>query len=184
MPNAAQHKYPDRKKMTPEEIRRAGSAAQGKTIEERFWPRVDRDGHGPGCHDWLGAITWQGYGQLWYLGKMRRSHQVAWLLAGNELPKEPYVLHHKCHNTLCVNVDHLEVTTRYDNAVTYSNSAWGENARKTHCVRGHPFDEANTIYGKSPKGRQVRQCKACKALYPSTGKRQPASDSHQDRSFN
>ena len=32
---------------------------------------------------------------------------------------------------------------------------------KTHCRRGHPFDEANTIWEKGPHG-QHRTCRACK----------------------
>lgn len=38
------------------------------------------------------------------------------------------------------------------------------NADKTHCLRGHPFDETNTIYTK--KGE--RGCRACRALAAKT----------------
>lgn len=32
------------------------------------------------------------------------------------------------------------------------------NARKTHCIHGHPFDDANTIH--TNKG--TRRCRTCK----------------------
>lgn len=165
MPNYAEHKYPNRTKVTDLKRRSAlGQIARNQTIEQRMAGRTDTN-DASGCHIWRGAITWQGYGQLWWNGKMRRAHQVAWMLAGNELPQEPYVLHHVCHNTLCVNVAHLQRVTRYENAVNLSNSVWGQNKRKTECKRGHPFTPENTIVG-TRKGFETRQCRACRAMYP------------------
>lgn len=42
------------------------------------------------------------------------------------------------------------------------------NASKTHCPRGHPYDEANTIRLKSG-GRWCRQCEKDRAIERSTG---------------
>jgi len=35
------------------------------------------------------------------------------------------------------------------------------NTLKTHCPKGHPYDEANTYINKSG-GRECRECKACR----------------------
>jgi hypothetical protein len=37
------------------------------------------------------------------------------------------------------------------------NAVSAKNARKTHCIHDHPFDEANT--GRDKRGH--RYCKAC-----------------------
>lgn len=37
-------------------------------------------------------------------------------------------------------------------------------AVRTHCHRGHPFDEANTRMGRNPSGRQFRICRACERV--------------------
>lgn len=158
MPNYPEHKYPDRKKMTPHERGLAGGRNATRPIEERMAERTDLNGPN-GCHIWTGAITWHGYGQITWKGKVLRAHQVAWMLAGNEKPVEPMVLHHTCENPLCVNPAHLKEVTRYENAVLLSRSPWGVNKRKTHCKRGHEFTPENT----ETNHRGYRQCKACVA---------------------
>jgi hypothetical protein len=55
----------------------------------------------------------------------------------------------------CVNPDHLEIVTHREN-ILRSEAPAALNSRKTHCLNGHFFDEANTlvIQGK-------RRCRAC-----------------------
>jgi len=43
-----------------------------------------------------------------------------------------------------------------DDAVAHGTH-WAPNANKTHCNRGHPFDEVNTII--RPEGRGCRECR-------------------------
>ena len=38
------------------------------------------------------------------------------------------------------------------------------NASKTECPKGHPYDEENTITYKKPNGRFARHCRACERL--------------------
>jgi hypothetical protein len=63
---------------------------------------------------------------------------------------------HLCQNTLCVRPDHLEAVTMRENLLR-SNAFSGVNARKTVCLRGHAYDEANTYRNK--KGQ--RSCRIC-----------------------
>ena len=39
-----------------------------------------------------------------------------------------------------------------------------QNARKTHCKRGHEFTEENTLQRITPSGNQGRGCRECKRL--------------------
>lgn len=38
------------------------------------------------------------------------------------------------------------------------------NSRKTHCAKGHPYDESNTIYTTKKDGKVRRNCKECGRL--------------------
>ena len=68
-------------------------------------------------------------------------------------------LDHLCRVRHCVNPAHLEPVTTRENVLRSRGNPFTVNALKTHCVNGHPFDEANTYYfGK------WRQCRACNVL--------------------
>lgn len=113
--------------------------------------RVDRNGE---CWIWTGPPTKGGYGQLRVNGgKGRRvlAHRLAYELFVGDPPPS---LHHKCGNKLCVNPDHLEPMTHADHMRRHAEE-------RTHCRRGHPYDEANTYI--TPEGK--RQCRACKARW-------------------
>ena len=69
------------------------------------------------------------------------------------------VLDHLCDVTYCVNPAHLRPTTPKGNNARSLRSPTAINARKTHCLHGHPFDGANLIV--LPSGR--RQCRACES---------------------
>jgi hypothetical protein len=64
---------------------------------------------------------------------------------------------HLCRNRGCVNPAHLEPVTHKEN-VLRGATVPGLNAVKTHCLRGHEFDEENTRH-IARNGRRV--CRAC-----------------------
>jgi hypothetical protein len=66
---------------------------------------------------------------------------------------------HLCRVRRCVNPDHLEPVTRGEN-VLRGDTITAANARKTHCPRGHEYDEANTYVCK----RGMRHCRTCHQL--------------------
>jgi len=128
----------------------------------RFWNQVDTTGahrESPqlwdGCWNWLGSIKPDGYAQIRVHGIKKYAHRVAYELAGLVIPKGMQ-LDHLCRNRKCVNPLHLEPVSNRTNALR-GISPFAENARKTHCPSGHPYDEANT---KWYQGR--RYCKACR----------------------
>jgi len=81
-----------------------------------FWRRVDKTDPS-GCWMWRGSILWNGYGQVSWQGRMRKTHHVAWMLAGRECPdwSKRMTLDHICERRACVCVDHLRVMTLADN---------------------------------------------------------------------
>lgn len=134
-------------------------AKPGTPLEQRIMDRVKVDPVS-GCWQWLGLINAGGYGSLAVKGKNRRAHRISYICFAGEIP-EGLVLDHLCRNRACVNPAHLETVTHQEN-VRRGLSVSNIHAEKTHCVNGHPFDEANTYINKR---KNERVCRACKGAY-------------------
>lgn len=121
---------------------------------DRFWRQVEKTDT---CWNWLGGKNVTGYGKFWSNGRTVRPHRWAYEHEVGPIPEE-LQLDHLCRNRGCVRPDHLEAVTGM------VNTGRGGNAIKTHCKRGHPFDEENTYVIKpspsTPHGG--RQCKTCR----------------------
>ena len=78
--------------------------SNGRTLAERFWPKVSIDPDG--CWLWTAAHRKTGYGQLRFHGKLLTASRVAWELANGPIPVGLDVLH-RCDNPPCVRFDHL-----------------------------------------------------------------------------
>ena len=50
------------------------------------------------------------YPRRWYEGKAERAYRVVWMEANGPIPKGHRV-HHRCENTACVRLDHLQLMT-------------------------------------------------------------------------
>ncbi len=119
---------------------------------DQFWSRVDRSDP-TGCWPWKGNTTSDGYGTFTAL-----AHRMSYELTYGAIPPDR-VVDHLCRTRDCQNPDHLEAVTRGEN-VLRGEGLSAVNARKTHCLRGHPFDETNTYH----HGGQ-RHCRSCRATY-------------------
>src|SRR5581483_10657197 len=109
-----------------------------------------------GCWVWTGTLSADGYGRV-YTGARNTAwaHRVSYELHRAPIPAGCQI-DHLCRNRACVNPAHLEVVSARENTLRGA-TVTARNARKTHCIHGHPFDAANTIYRH---GR--RECRACR----------------------
>ena len=95
------------------------------------------------------------YGQMTINGAIIGAHRYAYEQVRGPIPAG-LELDHLCRNPSCCNPDHLEPVTPRENKLR-GTSPTAENARRTHCRRGHPFTQRNTY--RRPDGR--RYCRAC-----------------------
>lgn len=92
------------------------------TPDERFWSRVVvsqappfpfRPVPGP-CWEWAGALTGQGYGNVWHDERYRAAHRVSYEWWHGDIDPD-LTLDHLCRVRSCVNPDHLEQVTLAEN---------------------------------------------------------------------
>ena len=119
------------------------------------------------CWMWAGIFDRDGYGR--YSGQP--AHRVVYegLVAPIPVGME---LDHLCRTRACVNPAHLEVVVHRVNVMRSPTALAAINARKTHCVNGHPFTEANTA-----KLKDGRRCLACQRAAVARYKRRLAEKS-------
>ena len=145
-------------------------------IEERFWRHVVKNGDNE-CWGWLGARTGPSKWKYGVLGRRDGGTTVAsrisWEIHFGPIPDGMFACHH-CDNPPCTNPKHLFLGTQLDNLRDASAknrlSGWerprtAANAKKTHCPRGHTYDDINT-YRDRAGGRSCRTCsRAAQAKY-------------------
>lgn len=132
----------------------------------RFWDKVLI---GDGCWQWQ-ANTIKGYGQFFFPDTPRQAHRVAYEDLVGPIP-EGLTLDHLCHNAdptcnagplclhrSCVNPAHLEPVPSGTNTLR-GRSLTAVNARKTHCINGHPLSGDNLYIAPSSGERQCVTCK-------------------------
>lgn len=125
----------------------------------RFWSKVEKTEN---CWIWKNKPGSSGYG-IFNVGRRSRylAHRVSLSLIGASLPQDFNVqIDHICKNRLCVRPDHLEVVSLREN-ILRGNSITAQNARKTHCKRGHLLTEI----GMGHRGRTRRGCLVCRGAY-------------------
>ena len=123
---------------------------------ERFEEKFKRTSE---CWPWLASLDAHGYGRFSVRiasGKSRMflAHRVSYETFVGPIPVE-LDLDHLCRVRSCINPDHLEPVTRSVNLSRSPLMARGQD--KTHCPKGHPYDELNTRVSKSG----ARNCREC-----------------------
>lgn len=87
------------------------------TLSERFlfrgWDVVGGPLDTP-CWHWRGKPAHFGYGVIRFQGKNFKAHRVSYEYHVGPIPDE-LVIRHKCDVSICINPDHLETGTHWDN---------------------------------------------------------------------
>lgn len=103
-----------------------------------------------------GVSKQSGYAQWSIDGVTQMAHRYAYTYWTGEGIPDGLTLDHLCKNRRCVNPAHLEPVTLVENVMRGDNPL-AINKRKTHCIRGHEFDAANTMVDK----HGYRRCRVC-----------------------
>lgn len=128
------------------------------------WGKIEKTEN---CWNWIGEISPSGYGQLRVKNKSWRAHRFVYTILVGDIPTG-LELDHLCRNRRCVRIEHLEPVTRREN-ILRGVGFIARNARKTHCLRGHPYSGYNLTYTKG-RGRygkpelRFRLCRKCHAI--------------------
>lgn len=136
-----------------------------RAIAERFMKYVDKRGPDE-CWPWTGYIEKSGRAEGYAKFQVSThwsewAHRVSYMLfVRRRIPHGCVIDHVKergCHSRACVNPNHLEAITQQQNTLR-GNGPSAMNAKKTHCPAGHPYDDANTFFGREKHDRKCRIC--------------------------
>lgn len=106
-----------------------------------------------GCWMWGGNKAY-GYGIFGLNKSTVRAHRFAYKAMVGPVADE-LTLDHLCRLRACVNPRHLEPVTNRENILRGVSFA-AQNARKTHCPRGHPYSGYNLRMSSGS-----RNCRTC-----------------------
>ncbi len=113
-----------------------------------------------GCLEWQGSYTQNGYPRMSLRGLENRGNRVIWTLYNGSIKNGLFVLH-ECDNKKCLEISHLKLGTNFDNMQDAIKRNRNPFKNKTHCKRGHPFNDKNTRINKNGS----RHCRRCYNLY-------------------
>lgn len=138
-------------------ITRRPAGQPRKNTRENFYSKLKKMSND--CWEWQAKIhNPTGYGHICINGKTYLAHRVSYELHIGKIPKG-LTVDHVCRNRKCVNPLHLRLLTGKENTLAGIGIA-AQNARKTHCFRGHPLF-GNNLYIDSKGGRV---CKICQKI--------------------
>lgn len=98
-----------------------------------FWNKVDKN---DSCWNWTGARYPSGYGKVGLNGKTRLPHRIAYEIEHGPIPTGQQV-DHRCHNTSCVNPEHLRLVTQKQN----NENRQGKQRNNTTGEHGAYYDK-------------------------------------------
>ena len=120
-------------------------------LPQRVWANIYADPSG--CWLWRGALNFGGYGTVYWHGRIVMVHRLMYETFVGPIPAG-LVSDHLCRNYPCCNPRHIEPVTDQVNILRGIGLA-AQNARKTHCPRGHEYDLLNTKFQSHGKGCRV-----------------------------
>lgn len=117
-----------------------------------------------GCHTWIGAVANGGYGVVQVKGRKQYVTRLRYEQEIGSIPSGLVLDHVICDRGKqgCCNPRHCKPVTIAEN-IMRGSSLPAQNARKTHCHRGHSLTGDNlSPHTLHTRGRRV--CKRCQKL--------------------
>ncbi|WP_299074764.1 HNH endonuclease [uncultured Paraglaciecola sp.] len=112
------------------------------------------------------SVNEDGYGRVRVADKMMKAHRVVFENHNGKIDMS-LDIDHLCRERGCIQPHHMEQVSRGVNTLRGESFA-AKNARKTHCINGHPFDDDNTLatysYKNGKRFGKARKCKKCATL--------------------
>jgi hypothetical protein len=124
---------------------------RGIPMMARVWAKVEIARNGQ-CWRWLASSETTGHANFNIGGTCVPAYKLLYEHIFGTVPIGS-ILHHKCHNSRCVNPFHLQLLT--------NQSAHCAMHSKTHCIRGHPMRDPNLYYWHGE-----RHCRLCRIRSP------------------
>lgn len=154
--NDQQRGYSDRKRSQP-----PLSAVDLQRLYTKAYSRILANSieSSSGCWVWQGSLI-RGYGQIGVGGRTTLVHQVAYWVCVGAIPPGLELDHVKtrgCVSRACVNPAHLEAVSKVEN-MRRGDCPSSVNARKTHCIRGHPLSGVHLLVVPSTGKRRCITC--------------------------
>lgn len=121
------------------------------------------------CLRWGGRVS-RGQPQLWdaQAGRMLSARRIAYEAAHGPLSADVVVVS-TCGDSLCVRLEHLAAIGRSDLMQRMTAAHVAGQRAKTHCPRGHCYDDNNTRITASG----ARDCRACARERMAAARRKP-----------
>ena len=141
--------------------RKEAKVIKPKTVEERFWEKVDKNGPimphmDTPCWIWMASAHALGYGRFWPYGKKSvLAHRFSYEITFGSIPGGLDILH-ECDVPACVNPAHIRPGTHTENMRDMEAKGRRRPATgKKHWTYLYPEKLQNRPYGKArnlPKG--------------------------------
>ena len=131
----------------------------GRCLKKKIMDKIKKKESG--CWEWIGAVHKKKYGNYGQLrigtrgnSKLFRAHRVSYEVFVGKIG-DGLEIDHLCHNTLCVNPDHLEEVTHNENMQRRKDS------HLEKCKHGHTYTEKTTYIRPD---NHKRECLLCRKL--------------------